>query len=443
MHFACLRSDLRPAIKLEPNYVKSTAQFSNSSQRKGAAFENAVMQVIKAWICLCIFFSANLADIWAAEPEIRFNLLTLPSTRQADQRLAMPASLNYEHAPLRQCMIQLSEHYQFSYWIDRRVDADKPIPRTTVDGTLRECLIKLASDCNAEVGLVENVVTIAKAEHLAAMQYASVRLHNQLSLGQLLDGQGNDSQTTSDAPSKGPNAEMKPLAWPMLTTPTELAESINENWKLDLEFKLPHDLMNAGKLQPCTVATQLTLLYGGFDQCAAGKGLRELRLLKMPPAGSWKSSYPASTISAEQISAIKQAHADARIEKSGNSWTVIGATALHLQLLQAAKRSTTNSSRPGRTPPTGANDPLAKQRFDISKQADKPLGAILKNLGDQLGLTIQWDSSLPPSAQHTLVTIEANKSKLDDILLSLGAQAKLEISRSGTTVTITAPGLRR
>lgn len=350
-------------------------------------------------------------------------------------------------------MIQLSEHYQFSYWIDRRVDADKPIPRITVDGTLRECLIKLASDCNAEVGLVENVVTIAKAEHLAAMQYASVRLHNQLSLGQLslgqlLDGQGNDSQTTSDAPSKGPSAEMKPLAWPVLTTPTELAESIKENWQLGLEFKLPHDLMNAGKLQPCTVATQLTLLYGGFDQCAAGKSLRELRLLNMPPAGNWRSSYPASTLSAEQISAIKQANADARIEKSGNSWTVIGATALHLQLLQTAKRSTTNSSRPGRTPrspdaSTSANDPLAKQRFDISKQADKPLGAILKNLGDQLGLTIQWDSSLPPSAQHTLVTIEANKSKLDDILSSLGAQAKLEISRNGTKVTITAPGLRR
>ncbi len=417
------------------------------------------MQLIRAWIGLCIFFSVQTADIWSAEPEIRFNLLTLPSTRQAEQRLAMPASLNYEHAPLRECMIQLAEHYQFSYWIDRRVDADKIIPRIKVEGTLRDCLIQLTQASNAEVGLIENVVTIAKADHLAAMQYASVRLHNQLSIGQLSIGQLSIGQTPNgeadsqqpprSATTKVTNAEMKPLAWPMLTTPKELAQLINENWKLGLAIELPHDLMNAGKLQPCTVATQLTLLYGGFDQCAAGKSLRELRLLAMPAAGSWQAVYPNSLLSADQISAVKKLHADARIEKSGNSWTVVGPTAVHLRLLQPASRSVASSpagqtgSRPNRTPrtsnsSTGENDPLSRQRFDIGKQADKPLGAILKNLGDQLGLTIQWAPALPPSAQHTLVTIEANKSKLDEILSNLAAQAQLSISRSGTVITVTS-----
>ncbi len=34
-------------------------------------------------------------------------------------------------------MIQLAERFQFSYWIDRRVDVDRPITLTIADGTLR------------------------------------------------------------------------------------------------------------------------------------------------------------------------------------------------------------------------------------------------------------------------------------------------------------------
>lgn len=394
------------------------------------------MQHLKAWMWLCIFFSCGVKDNWSAEPEVRFNLLTLPTARQADLRLAMPARLNYEHASLRQCVMQLAERFQFSYWIDRRVDADKPIPRMAVEGSLRDCLNELAQASHAEFGLIENVVTIAQPENLAAMQYAAVRLHNQLSIVQA-EGRSDTSSSTG----QNNNAQMQPLAWPMLTTPSELAEQINNAWKLNLTVALPHDLMNAGKLQPCTVSTQLTLLYGGFNQCAAGKRLSELRLVAMPAAGNWQATYPSSLISADRIAAVKGAYADTRCEKAGSVWNVAGPTAAHLQLMQPAKQVSANNPSP-RTPRSGnpsasGNDPLSKQRFDISKQADKPLGAILKNLGDQLGLSVEWDESLPPSAQQTLVTIEANKSKLDEILASLGTQAKLAITRTGTRISVT------
>ncbi len=64
--------------------------------------------------------------------------------------------------------------------------------------------------------------------------------------------------------------------------------------------------MNAGKLQPCTVATQLSLLYGGFGQCAAGQRLNELRLLPIPKSGSWQATYTAGSISSEQVSIVKR-----------------------------------------------------------------------------------------------------------------------------------------
>ncbi len=120
---------------------------------------------------------------------------------------------------------------------------------------------------------------------------------------------------------------------------------------------------------------------------------------------------------------------------------VVGPTAAHAQLLEPAGRPSAPTDRPDRgsrpsTGSTNATDPLGKQRFDISKQADKPLGAILKNLGEQLGLTIEWDAGLPPSAPQTLVTIVANKSKLDDVLDSLATQSQLSIKRVGTKVSV-------
>lgn len=401
------------------------------------------MQALRAWIGLCIFFSCGLSDNWSAEPEVRFNLLTLPSSRQADLRLALPARLNYEHAPLRLCMAQLSERFQFSYWIDRRVDADKPVTIAIAQGTLRECITKLAQACDAEMGLVENVVTIARPDRLAAMQYAAVRLHNQLSLVQAGDSSLNNDKPTNNKK----NAELRPLAWPQLTTPSELAELINSTWKLTLVPNLPHDLMNAGKLQPCTVSTQLTLLYGGFDQCSAGQRLGELKVLPIPKSGNWQATYAASLVSAEQVSIVKRDVADARLEKSGATWIISGPTSVHLTLLQPPHSTVAGSEQPGRTPrstnSSSPTDPLSKQRFDISKQTDKPLGAILKNLGEQLGLTIEWDKSLPPTAEQTLVTIEANKSKLDDILAGLAIQARLSISREGTLIKIREQNAQR
>ncbi len=115
-------------------------------------------------------------------------------------------------------------------------------------------------------------------------------------------------------------------------------------------------------------------------------------------------------------------------------------TAAHLhcfKLLRALRSDRARcSARPEQQRITA--DPFTKQTLDISKQVNQPLGVVLKHLGEQLGLTIKWDKALPPSAEHKLITIEANKRRLDEILADLGSQSKLSISRVGTLITITA-----
>ena len=394
----------------------------------------------------CAIFYCYAPDNWGAEPEVRFNLLTLPSTRAASARLNAPAQIAYENVTLRACVNQLAEHYEFSYWIDRHVDADRRIslklPSDDQRGDdrrgddrrgadLRSCLNGLAKLCEAEVGLVENVVTIARADRLAAMQYTAVRFHDQLSRG-----------TT---PTHGP-PQLLPLDWEILTTPDELVDRIATKWGFQFAADLPHDLMNAGQLQPCTAATQLTLLLGGFDKCAVGRSLRELRVTSLPTAASWKAVYPRSAIppaNLKNLPALLAEYPGAKATDDAGNLIVVGMTSAHLRLLTApssggnAPRASSQSQGRQRGEPSKANpDQLSRQRITFTTISDQPVAAVIEALAKQMSFEVRWDESLSPRTRQTLVTLEAKEDSLDSILQRLASQTDLAIMRRGTVVTI-------
>lgn len=378
------------------------------------------------------FFCLHARDNLGAEPQLRFNLLTLPGARGAAQRLAAPAQIAYENGTLRASLSQLAEHYQFSYWIDRRVDADKLISLTLREANVGKCLLALAKLSGAEVGLVENIVTIAPPDRLAAMQYTAVRLHDQLSQA---------------SPAAGKQAQLRPLEWPMLTTPEELAAEITSAWGIHLQVSLPHDLMNAGRLQPCTVATQLTLLLGGFDQCAVGKSLDQLRIVPLPSAAPWQAEYHQAAFRAERLSNWKTILAqfpDARVERQGSQVNVVGTTAAHLRLLEPSESVPATDAQARSQPRTGSKnrdsrpstDPLAEQRITFPLVTDQPIGSVIGAMARQMGFEVHWDSSLTSAHKMSLVTLEAKGETLDAILGRLAAQSRLMIVRSGAVVTI-------
>ena len=395
------------------------------------------MRASLASIFVLTFFCGYAADNWCAEPEVRFNLLTLPSTRAAENRLSAPIQMAYENVTLRAALRQLSDNYGFAYWIDRRVDADRLISLTMRDANVGQCLSGLAKLCDAEMGLVENVVTVAPAQPLASMQYASVRLHDQL------------SRRSAAADNR---AQLRPLAWEILTTPSELLSRIGTAWDFKLDAELPHDLMDAGQLHPCTLSTQLTLLLGGFDKCAVGQRPTELRVVPLPAAGLWQAVYPPSAIPASRLAdlrAITAAFPDSKILSQAGSVTLIGSTAAHLHVLYGVAATGTTgegasrSSRPAALKNRGKPpaDPFTEQRITFKKITDQPVGSVLTALGKQMGFELSWDKSLVAADKLVLVTLEANAENLDVILERLAAQSKLAIARQGSVVTI-SPGQR-
>lgn len=450
------------------------------------------MRPVLVLLASAAIFFTSLQDNWGGEPEVRFNLLTLPSARAVEKRLQMPARLAYENVTLRACMAQLAEHFQFSYWIDRHVDGEQRISLSMRDATLHDCLIALARAANADMGVLENVVTIASPDRLAAMQYTAVRLHDQLSRD---DREGEH------------RAVMRPLQWEMLTTPSELAIKIGQAWSFDFPtVALPHDLMNAGTLQPCTLSTQLTLLLGGFDLCAAGVRPKALRVVALPTAAAWRATYARAAIPAENLARLPDILAEfsappdaastgaqgtdaqstavdgtltsqpahvpvapfsvaqfpvAQVTNASGQVQVIGTTALHLRLL--ARRSTqpegrtssgTSSSpessgtrsppseKPRRAPRRGGtsdsapSDPLADQRITFPKFTDQAADAVLAALAKQLAFDVQWDPAILAADRRVLVSLEANAQSLDVLLAQLAKQTRFDITRLGTAVVI-------
>lgn len=352
-----------------------------------------------------------------SEPEVRFNLLALPNARNVQQQLNAPTQGHYERVSLREILAEVERRYGVRCWIDRRVDADRPLTLTISEMNLDECLSRLAKLCDAEMGLIENVVCFAPAEKLASMQYSAVRLHDILSRN---DRGGN-------------RAQLRPLAWPKLTTPVELVEQICKTWEIQLQAELPHDLMNSGQLPPCTLATQLTLLFGGFDRCAVGNDLTKLRIANLPKAASWQAVYDAAVIPSPNALAVTNEYPAVRMSTDRKQITLAGSTAAHLRLLRPIISERTGSRPRGKT-----RDPLITQNYTVSLKQPQPISSVLSSFVQQAGsgLELQWDKSLSENQLQTQVTLDMKEAKLDQVLESLAAQAKLKIIRTGNLILV-------
>jgi hypothetical protein len=402
-----------------------------------------------AWLLVLSVFKNN-CDIWAQAPapEVRINLLTLPSSRQAIQKLPVPASVACENVGLREVLPQLAERFDFTYWIDRRVDADAPLKLLLPQATLEECLQRLAQLSDAEAGLVENVVVIAPRGRLATLQYCAVRFHDQL------------SRAAAGAGREIPPARLQPVEWPLLTTPSQLAQRLGNTWNLAPVAELPHDLMNAGRLRACTAATQLTLLYGGFDRVVSLDAQGRLAYSNPPQATQWRATYPESAIMPEAVAATRQAFPAATIESHGRTVQVAGTTAAHLSLLGAAgasrrpgsARSENVAGPPSRPPRPGGESRSggASRGSDLSDAAtraldaqrltfelkNQTLSAALEYLSQNLSFELRWDASLQPADREKRVSLSAREQPLNTVLEGLADASGLKIRRSGTVVEV-------
>ncbi len=363
------------------------------------------------WTVLSIFSLACIycaAAAHAQNLEIRYNLLELPSARQAQVDFSKPVFATVDQQPLGRCLVELARTYQVSLWLDRRVDRSRIVSydgqshKPAGDDSALARLRAIAKLGEADAGLIENVLYVGPADQVAAVQYAAIRLHDEI------------SQTAR-------TAQLQALAWEELTTPTELLAQIQSQWQVSCVAELPHDLMHAGQLPTSTLATQLTLLCAGFELQAHRATEGNMVLEALDQTTVWQANYLRKDVQTQQFVNARRDFPGATATIQNGLAVITGPTDFHLRLL------TPNRPTPRET---------KELKFSIPK-INAPLAKILGDMSKQLGMQLEWDRRITESQKDSLLTFGVPEPRsLAEVLKILSSTSGLVIERREQTILV-------
>lgn len=342
-----------------------------------------------------------------------YSLLNLPSAQLALSKLASTVSFNWSGRELRTGLRELSQTFNVSIWLDRRID-----PNTSIDFqvemdsvSLWQALGTIAEQASAKPVLIENVVCFAPTESADRIARSAAMLHVQLS--QQSSGQ----------------AVGQKFSWPELSSSNDILSSIARQWSIQISGELPHDLFHAGELPtPCTLATQLTLLAGGFELEASSSG-NGLRLETLGSSTTWKSVYPKSALNVNaarrtSIVNIRRQYPGSKYAESNGHVELQGPADYHVAMLlpKSTKRRNTPSD-------------ILKQRWGF-EVANHSAEMVIEYLSKQIGFQLKWSAACTPASKAQVITLKVDQASLDDILTAFNDASELRATRSGLVVTI-------
>lgn len=353
--------------------------------------------------------------------DVLVNMLELPSSRAAQGVLQTPTRLFLENTPLRSGLQELSQQHGCTIWLDRDIDPSQLVSIRAAgpdeDASLQGRLEYIASLTGAEVGLIENVVYFGPSGRVVRLQRAAVELHDVLSrMG--VQGRG----------SNPPATQLRELSWPELVTSTELLEQIESTWQIQFDQRLPHDLFHAGKfLQPTTLATQVTVILGGFEREAKWQQGNHFRIIPLQSQTKWQANYAKREVDLRGLVGFIDKYAGGQCQTRGNVCHVRGVTDFHLALL---------------APPPAAS------RTDVSlgskslryefQVVNTPVASVLESLALSIGFELQWDEACTAAQRAQFISFEVKQVSLDQLLAEVARSSGLNIQRQKSVVKVTA-----
>lgn len=415
-----------------------TAPFAEPVSR--AELSGEVTGAFHRWLTLLLVigFAFALPSSLDAQEPVAANLYQLPSSQSAQRTLAKDALFLWDQRPLREGLSELGETYAIGVWIDRRVDPGQlvsyRVKARSEDRSLGGNVKKLAASIGAEAVLVENVIYVAPSGIGSRVQRAAVEFHAALAARQARSiSAANDPALASTAAINDPSSELRMLAWRELATPTEIVQSIAQEWSIQFAPPasgelLPHDLLHQGALpRPCTLATQLSIVACGFDLEPHPTETGAIELRQMQPLDNWTGSYGRQELNGAMMQAgplaqLKRDFPGSQFRSNDAMWQITGPSDLHLRLLapQAATRRPVNIER----------QPLS---FEV---INKPAKVVIDSLAASIGFDVTWDETCTASDQSQLITFTITNTRLDGLLAAFGEAAGLDVERQGLDVTI-------
>jgi hypothetical protein len=409
-----------PPIRGRATPRQGTGDQQNFFGFLGIPFHDRTREMWQFGTIALVLFASTLLNsslppyLFAADPsdaplQVTINQLELPSSRQGQAILRSEARFLWDQKPLREGLRELSNLYGITIWIDRQIDPSQPI--TTQDSTqspptLQSRLRQIATVAGAEVGLIENVVYVGPPARVSVLQRAAIELHDRISRG-------------ADRA-----AQLRPWSWEEVTSSADLLKQLERQWNINILGPLPHDLYHAEQfMQPTTLATQLTVLVGGFGLQAEflAPGRFELKPLQLQ--SQWRATYRKDDLGLRALPRWKSEYPGSECLTRGTQSHVQGITDFHLALL-APQPSSTVAAPKGTT---------ARWGFEVR---NTPVEAVLTKLASSLALEIQWDGACTDVMRSQLISFKVDQATTDQLLAEIGRVSGLKLVRDKQTVHV-------
>jgi hypothetical protein len=359
-----------------------------------------------AWIAAFGMFaglgsSSSKAAEWLAGPALR-------------AQLAQPVKLAWSGVPIRKGLADLARSQSVAMLLDRRVDPGLPL-----DLSLDNVPVELALE------------RIARSQHLGVSWYGPlVYLGPEPAAARLRTLAALRAAEAKSLPAAKRSSFTKTQAWHWddFAEPRTLVEQLAEEARVDVSGidKIPHDLWPAADLPPLSWTDRLTLVANEFDLTfRIDDDGRKIELIPVPESVVLERSYPGGRNPQELAERWRREAADAEIKVEGDKVVVRGRAEDH-EALTAAK------PRP-QTPAAGGTEV-----YTLAVR-DQPLGPVLEELKQRLGLELHIDEAALKKAEISLdrrVSFNVDKATLDELLAAALKPAGLTFRRRDKAIDI-------
>jgi hypothetical protein len=354
-------------------------------------------------------------DAFAKQPQ---------SARERAQQRRAPgqrtASINWERVPLRDAIARVSELFDRTVFIDRRVDPDLRITLQVETASIDQVLQSVADALSLGTSNLNGLRYLGPRH--SAEQLRTVAVVRDEAIALLPGADRNNLQRKSS------------LSWPRLSEPRQLVGSVAQRrgWQLRKSELIPHDLWNAGELPELSAAEQLTVLLIGFD--LTFKTLpkeRALEIIRLEEV-TIRREYRLPSRSADAIAPLRQELRTAKSVRREATRVIVDARVeQHERLADLFARRP--SSRPSRRPTSQS------QRLYTLRVQEQPVSAILKQLAERLGWTVEFDDAAIRTAglsADARVSFSVEDSSEEELLDAMLRPAGLSYRREGELLRI-------
>ena len=345
--------------------------------------ESLIYRALRAVICVALLTGALLpTSSLRAQDAANKARLSLENEGATGQRRRAPrqtATIHWQGVTLGDAIGRLRPLFDDTVLLDRRVDPQQQVSLDIDATTAEQVATAVAAENNLEVRRLGKLIYLSPA-----------------GVGDLRSLAATRKADVSRLPNTVRTALLgkKTLAWPRLTEPRELVAKVasEQGWRLVDAERIPFDLWGAGELPEQSIAEQLTVLLFGF-------GLTfELR-------------------PADRTIAIVE--------------------------LPATANAAGVAQTPGRpaveTKPPRTRTARGTQQVYTLRVQEKPVGAVLKELGQRLKWSIQIDEDAIRAAGKSLdtrVSFSVENADREKLLEALLMPAGLEYRMNGEQIRI-------